>query len=152
MKSRYVGRDELHSGVWVWDLKIIEERDKETKEYTSLVRQHSTYMMEEQLSDQLVQHVTEAFTTMNVTQHAKDAVIIAIPKTPHATTPNQYRVITLLSHVSKIITNIILARSQGINIQPNQYGFRPNRRKLHAMYVLKSIIQRTLQRDIHLWV
>ena len=152
VKSRSVGRDELHSGMWKWALKIIDERDKAIKEKTTPIRQHSTYKKAEQLRDQLVQHVTETFTRMKVTQHAKDAVIIAIPKTPNAKTPNQYRGITLLSHVSKIISNIILARSQGVNILPNQYGFRPNRSTVHAIYVLKSVIQKARQRGIHLWV
>ena len=152
VKSKSMGRDGIHSSVWKWALKIIDERDKAIKEKIEFNHEPLVYAEAENMKKYIVEYITKTFTEMKVTQHAKDAIIIALPKIAHATQPNQYRGITLLSHLSKVITNIILARSQGLPLLPNQYGFRPNRSTVHAIYVLKSIIHKAKQRGIHLWV
>lgn len=71
--------------------------------------------------------------------------IITLPKKSNATECKNYRTIALLSHVSKILLNIIKNRLRGKieqNISEDQFGFRKGRGTKKAVLVLKQILER----------
>lgn len=83
------------------------------------------------------------------------SIFIALPKKPSAIECEDYRTISLMSHITKILLRIIMKRMRA-KIHPEigeeQFGFMPDKGTRNAVFVLKNIIERTIemQQDVFL--
>ena len=83
----------------------------------------------------------------------RQSVFIAIPKKGDLSNCNNYRLISLMSHVTKIILRIILARVRN-KINPEigweQFGPRKNKGTRTAIFVMRTLAERSIevQKDI----
>ena len=83
----------------------------------------------------------------------RQSVFIAIPKKGDLSNCNNYRLISLISHATKIILRIILARVRNM-INPEigweQFGFRKNKGTRNAIFVMRTLAERSIevQKDI----
>ena len=74
----------------------------------------------------------------------RQSVFIAIPKKGDLSNCNNYRLISLMSHVTKIILRIILARVRNkINpeIRWEQFGFQKNKGTRNAIFVMRTLAE-----------
>ena len=78
-----------------------------------------------------------------------EGLIVPIPKKGDLSNPSNYRGITLISTFAKLFSLIIRNRvnqwceNQNI-LDDNQFGFRDGRSKADCIFILQSIIQKTL--------
>jgi len=77
--------------------------------------------------------------------------IIPIPKKATANKCDQYRTISLLKHVSKILTIIMSRRMEYYKIEAilseDQFGFRKNMGTKEAILALRIIIEKIIRKD-----
>ena len=76
------------------------------------------------------------------------SVFITLPKKPKAIECTDYRTISLMSHVMKLILQIIIARVDSkieSEISDNQSGFRPGKGTREGIFNLRTIIERYLE-------
>ena len=78
-----------------------------------------------------------------------EGVVIAVPKSGDLSDPNNYRPIILVSVLSKIFTSILTKRmvnwaEDEEKLIDNQFGFRPGRSTIDAIFVMHGIIQHLL--------
>ena len=72
------------------------------------------------------------------------SIFITIPKKPKALECSDFRTISLMSHVMKVLLKIILARNEKkveAEISENQSGFRPGKGTREGIFNLRIIIQ-----------
>ena len=79
-----------------------------------------------------------------------ECLVVAVPKSGDLSDPNNYRPIVLISVLSKlyttILTNRLLSWSEEEDILiDNQFGFRPGKSTVDAIFILFGIISHTLQ-------
>ena len=66
----------------------------------------------------------------------------------------KYWKISLMSHVTKLVLQIVINRNRGItldDIAPVQYGFMPDKGTGNAIFVLRRLMERAVenQRDVY---
>ena len=66
----------------------------------------------------------------------------------------KYRTISLMSHVTKLVLRIVINRIRGRTldvIAPVQYGFMPDKGTGNAIFVLRRLVERSVEkkRDVH---
>ena len=78
----------------------------------------------------------------------KQAIFVLIPKKPKAQNCTEYRTISLMSHVTKLLLKIIQLRTtEKINkeVSELQSGFRPGMSMREGIFNLRSICERALE-------
>ena len=82
--------------------------------------------------------------------------IIALPKVAGAQDCEKHRTISLISHVSKVLIEVIRSRMAYYvhpEIAEEQFGFMPGKGTADAILALRNIIEKTLKRqDKTLWI
>ena len=78
-----------------------------------------------------------------------DGILIPVPKKGDLSNPKNYRPITLVSIFSKLFTSILNRRllewaEEHEILIANQFGFRPGKSTIDAIYILHGIISNTL--------
>jgi hypothetical protein len=69
-----------------------------------------------------------------------------LPKKSKSTKCEEHRTLSILTHISKILTEIILGRIEDkfdSNLTEEQFGFRKNRGTREAIFCLRNIIQKS---------
>ena len=65
----------------------------------------------------------------------------------------KHRIISLMSHVTKLLLRIVINRIRGrtLEIAPVQYGFMPDKGTGNAIFVLRRLVERSVekQRDVY---
>ena len=80
--------------------------------------------------------------------YVTSSILIPIPKKDNANECKQFRIISLILHVPKIILNILHSRLAGkaeTFLSPSQFGFRKNCGTRDATGVMRQIIERRLE-------
>ncbi|GFO14782.1 condensin complex subunit 3, partial [Plakobranchus ocellatus] len=83
------------------------------------------------------------------------SIFIALPKKPGATECELHRTISLMSHITNILLKIIMLRIRNkikLEIAEEQCGFVEDKGTSNAIYILRTLIERTLevQKDVYL--
>ena len=77
------------------------------------------------------------------------SIFITIPKVKETAKCEKHRTISLLSHVTKLVLRVIMDRIRGqtlSEISEVQYGFLPDRGTRNAIFVLKRLIERMIEK------
>ena len=84
------------------------------------------------------------------------SIFITLPKVNGTIECEKHRTISLMSHVTKLVLRIVINRIRGRTldeIAPVQYGFMPDKGTGNAIFVLRRLVERSVekQRCIHLF-
>ena len=95
------------------------------------------------------------YDTGYIPEDLRRSVFIAIPKKPKAMECKDHRTISLMSHVTKILLKVILARIEKraeTEIAEEQYGFRKGRGTREAIFNLRILCERAIEvnKDLYL--
>lgn len=111
--------------------------------------------LDDTTKEKLYQLLREIYETGKLPTDFVESKCITIPKKGNATDCNNYRTISLLSHASKILLNIVKIRLKGkINEQlaDDQFGFRKEKGTREAILALKQILERRIDVDLPTFV
>ncbi len=79
-------------------------------------------------------------------------IVTPIHKKGSKLDPSNYRAISLISIPGKVFTHVLLQRvkdqSEGF-IKDNQFGFRPNRGTIDAIFITRQIIEKAKEHNVH---
>ena len=79
------------------------------------------------------------------------SIFITLPKVNGATKCEKHRTISLImSHITKLVLRIVINRIRGITLQevsPEQYGFMPDKGTRNAIFVLKRLVERSVEKQ-----
>jgi len=98
--------------------------------------------------------VNKIYETGTIPQQMKESIFITLPKKGDLLNCNNYRLISLMSHVTKIIIRVIMARVRNkINpeIGAEQFGFRKGKGTRNATFVMRMLTERAIemQKDVY---
>lgn len=111
--------------------------------------------MNESTKDKMFKIVNDCYETGEIPKDFVQSKCITIPKKGNANNCSNYRTISLLSHASKILLNIIKNRLKGKieeQIDEDQFGFRKNRGTREAIIALRQILERRLDVNLTTYV
>jgi ubiquitin len=94
----------------------------------------------EELTGMVVELVQHCWCTRTVPSDWKEATMVTLPKKADTVDWNDFRGITLLSVVSKVLTRILLYRARGVPLSNVQHGFRRADGTVPAIFELKAIL------------
>jgi uncharacterized membrane-anchored protein YhcB (DUF1043 family) len=82
------------------------------------------------------------------------SIFITLPKVNGTIKCEKYRTISLMSHVTKLVLRIVINRIRGRTlheIAPVQYGFMPDKGTRNAVFVLRRLVERSVekQKDVY---
>ena len=80
-------------------------------------------------------------------------IVTPVHKKGNKTDPSNYRAISLLSIPGKVFSHILLQRIKQKSekfTKGNQYGFRPNRGTVDAIFIVRQIIEKAKERKVNL--
>ena len=81
------------------------------------------------------------------------SIFITLPKKPGAVDCEQYRTISLICHITKIILRILLLRARS-RITPmvgrEQFGFVKDAGTRNAIFLVRNITERAMQKDVYM--
>ena len=78
------------------------------------------------------------------------SIFIKLPKVNGATKCEKHRTISLMSHITKLVLRIVINRIRGRTLQevsPEQYGFMPDKVTRNAIFVLKRLVERSVEKQ-----
>ena len=78
------------------------------------------------------------------------SIFITLPKVNGATKCKEHRTISLMSHIAKLVLRIVINRIRGKKLQevyPEQYGFMPDKGTRNAIFVLKRLVERSVEKQ-----
>ena len=76
------------------------------------------------------------------------SIFIALPKKPGATSCENFRTISLMSHITKILLRVCINRMRtkiNFEISEEQYGFQPDKGTRNAIYIMRMISERAIE-------
>ena len=84
------------------------------------------------------------------------SIFITLPKVNGTIKCEKHRTISLMSYVTKLVLRIVINRIRGRTldeIAPLQYGFMPDKGTGNAIFVLRGLVERSVekQRDVYLF-
>ena len=83
------------------------------------------------------------------------AIFITIPKVKWTAKCEKHRTISLMSHVTKLVLMVIMNKIRGrtlSEISEVQYGFMPDRGTRNAIFVLRRLVERMIERQTDVYV
>ena len=83
------------------------------------------------------------------------SIFITIPKVKGTTKCEKHRTISLMSHVTKLVLRVIMNRIRGrtlSEISEVQYGFMPDRGTRNAIFVLRRLVERIIEKQKDVYV
>ena len=147
VKVRAMGRDRLNVGIIKEAIDLLgrvkhaslkTEEQRSDKEKVVLQRDVS---LENALMDAVVKICQQAWISGVAPEEWRQSKIIALPKPRKPGEQQDYRGITILSHIGKIMARITLQRLQVIPLLDVQYGFRPGRGTTMPIAIQKNVWQ-----------
>ena len=95
------------------------------------------------------------YDTGEIPSDLSKSIFIALPKKPGATECESHRTISLMSHITKILLKILMARMRNKitpEIAEEQCGFVKDKGTRNAIYMLRTLTERAMeiQRDLYL--
>ena len=105
--------------------------------------------------DKLTDVINKIYDTGEFPTDLSKSIFVAIPKKPGAIECEHHRLISLMSHITKIIMRILLLRARN-RITPEigveQFGFVKDSGTRNAIFTLKNLVERAIEmkRDVFL--
>ena len=104
--------------------------------------------------DQITKIFNNIYETGQIPEDLSKSIFIALPKKAGAIECELHRTISLMSHLTKILLRIILNRTRtktGPEIAQEQCGFVAGKGTTNAIYVLRTVIERSIevQQDLY---
>ena len=78
------------------------------------------------------------------------SIFVTIPKVNGTPQCEKHRTISLMSHVTKLVLRVIMNRTRGrtlSEISEVQYGFMPDRDTRNAIFVLRRLVERMIEKQ-----
>ena len=105
--------------------------------------------------DMLTDFLNAIYDTGEIPSDLSKSIFIALPKKPGATECESHRTISLMSHITKILLKILMARMRNKitpEIAEEQCGFVKDKGTRNAIYMLRTLTERAIeiQRDLYL--
>ena len=100
--------------------------------------------------EKLTEIANDLYNSDDIPEELTKSMFVPIPKKPGMLKCEQYRTISLMSHVIKIFLRVILKRIRRAilpEIAPEQFGFVKDASTRNAMFVFRTIAERMLQVD-----
>jgi len=99
--------------------------------------------------------LNEIYCSGQIPPDISKSIFIALPKKPAATECELHRTISLMSHITKILLRILMMRARKRlkpEIAGEQCGFVEGKGTANAIYILRTLIERSLevQKDLYL--
>ena len=83
------------------------------------------------------------------------SILITIPKVKGTAKCEKHRTISSISHVTKLVLKVIMNRIRGrtlSEISEVQYGFMPDRGTRNAIFVLRGLVKRMIEKQKDVYV
>ena len=83
------------------------------------------------------------------------SIFITIPKVKGTAKYEKHRTISVMSHVTKLVLMVIMNRLRGrtlSEISEVQYGFMPDRGTKNAIFVLRRLVERMIEKQKDMYV
>ena len=83
------------------------------------------------------------------------SVFIALPKKAGTTRCDEHRIISLMSQLTKILVRLLITRIKGRtmhDVAEQQYGFIPDRGTRNAIFILRRIAERAIEKQKDVYV
>ena len=83
------------------------------------------------------------------------SIFITIPKVKGTAKCEKHRTLSLMSHVTKLVLRVIMNRIRGRtlnDISEVQYGFMPDRGTRNAIFVLRRLVERMIEKQKDVYV
>ena len=83
------------------------------------------------------------------------SIFITIPKVKGRAKYEKHRTLSLMSHVTKLVLRVIMNRIRGqtlSEISEVQYGFMPDRGTRNAIFVLRRLVERMIEKQKYVYV
>ena len=113
----------------------------------------------EALGDTAIYMLYELFNNIydngEIPQELCNSIFIALPKKPGADSCENFRTISLMSHVTKILLRVIINRMRNkinFEISEEQYGFQPDKGTRNAIFIMRMISERAIEVKTPLYV
>ena len=98
--------------------------------------------------DKLLSIANKIYNSGIIPEQMKQSIFVTIPKKGDLLECKNYRLISLMSHITKAILRIILSRIRN-KINPEigweQFGFRKHKGTRNAIFTMRTIIERSIQ-------
>ena len=95
------------------------------------------------------------YDTGDIPEEMKKSVFIPIPKKVGAVECEQHRTLSMMSHITKIILKVILARIRPKiqqEIAEEQYGFIKDKGTANAIFILRNLYERAIEKQKTLYL
>ena len=105
--------------------------------------------------DIITKLINMIYDTDEIPEDLTKPIFIALPKKSRATECELHPIISLMSHVTKILLKILMIRMKN-KIRPaitkEQHGFTPDKSTRNAIFILRTLIERAIEvkHDIYL--
>ncbi|CAF4310248.1 unnamed protein product, partial [Rotaria magnacalcarata] len=98
--------------------------------------------------DVMTKLINKIYDTGEIPEDLTKSIFIALPKKPGATECELHRTISLMSHITKVLLKILMMRMKNKitpEIAKEQYGFMPDKGTRNAIFILRTIIERSIE-------
>ena len=83
-------------------------------------------------------------------EELNESILITLPKVSGTTKCEKHRTISLMSHITNLIVRVVMYRVRGRTLQeiaPEQYGFMPDKGTRNAIFVLRRMLEREIEKQ-----
>ncbi|KAL1446687.1 hypothetical protein WDU94_006588 [Cyamophila willieti] len=105
--------------------------------------------------DCLYHVICQIYEEGNILEDFAKCKICVIPKKTGTTKCNEHRTLSLLSHASKILTNILINRIEDkieVTLSDDQFGFRKGRGTRDAILSLRMLLEKRLKKNLNTYI
>ena len=105
--------------------------------------------------DKITDIANKIYATGTMPQRMKESEFIVIPKKVGAVECNKHRTISIMSQIAKIVLKVIDERLKGKvreHVDEEQYGFRKGKGTRNAIFVLRTVIERSIEKQKDLYM
>ena len=98
--------------------------------------------------DVITKLINMIYDTGEIPEDLTKSIFIALPKKSRATECELYRIISLMSHVTKTLLKILMIRMQNkirLEIAKEPYGFTPDKSTRNSIFILRMLIERAIE-------
>ena len=98
--------------------------------------------------DTITKLINDIYDTGEIPEDLTKSMFIALPKKSGTTKCELHRIISLMSHTTKILLKILMMRIKNkikSETAEEQYGFTADKNTRNAIFILRTIIQRTIE-------
>ena len=99
--------------------------------------------------------INEIYDTGEIHPDLCKSIFVTLPKKPGATECELHRTISLMSHITKILMRVIMARTRKAirpEIGKEQFGFVQNAGTRNAIFILRMLLETAIERQRNLYV